>query len=160
MKSLLLWSVLAALALAGLAGISQAVPEWAEDSGFDFWNLPQMNRQLEVQARRTEDLDARMESTLSRIEMRERVVDELVAGQISLHEAAAKFRELTEAVPKYVEIIALQYPNMPEEERYCCYMLDYVWRSQGFPNEPTPALIRLRQEFECSHHSAKTHLTH
>src|SRR4029077_6523787 len=105
----LLWSVLAALALAGLAGMGQAVPDWAEDAGFDFWNLPQINRQLEEQARRSEDLDARLESMLSRIELRQQIIDELLAEQITLSQAAAQFRDLTRAVPMYVSLIQMQY---------------------------------------------------
>ena len=160
MKRLLLWSVLAALALAGLAGISQAIPEWAEDSGLDFWNLPRINRQLELQARRSEDLDARFESALSRIEMRQQVLDELLAGQITLREAAAKFRELTLAVPKHAELIALHYPNMTEDEMYCRYVLDYLRRYTGLDKEPTPAMIRLQREFEYARHqSGGVHLS-
>jgi len=154
MKRLLIWSVLAALALGGLAGMSQAVPEWVEDSGLDFWNLPRVNRQLELQARRTEDLDARLENTFSRIEIRQRVVDQILAGQMSLREAAAKFRELTQAVPKHVELVKLHYPDMSEDEMYCRYVLDYLWRGCGFPKEPTPVLLKLQRELEHARHQA------
>ena len=152
MKRLLLWSVLAALALGGLAGISQAVPEWTEDSGIDFWNLPRLNRQLESQARRSEELDARFESTLSRIEMRQQVVNQLVAGHLSLREAAAKFREINQSVRQNAELVEAMYPNMGEDERYCRYVLDYVRGSMGYGNTRTAVMMRLEQEFEYSQH--------
>jgi hypothetical protein len=161
MKRLLLWSGLAALVVGGLAGMSQAVPDWAEDSGVDFWNLSRLNQQLETQARRTEDLDARFESTFSRIEMRQRVLDQLLAGQMSLREGAVKFREFTQAVPKHVELVKSQYPNMSEDEMYCRYVLDYAWKHSGFPKEPTPALMRLHDEFEGTFpHSGAVHWSH
>jgi hypothetical protein len=151
--------VLAALALAGLAGMGQAVPDWAEDAGFDFWNLPQINRQLEEQARRSEDLDARLESSLNRIELRQRIIGELLAGQITLSQAAAQFRDLTWAVPKYVALIQMQYPNMNEAEKYCRYVLDYARRYSGHHKEPGQIISRLEREFNQScRQSGSVHL--
>ena len=148
MKRLLLWSLLAALGLAGLAGIGQAVPDWAENTGLDLWNLPRVNRQLEQQARRSEDLDSRLDLTLQRIEIKQQVVDGLLAGQMTLHEAAAKFRELTRAVPLYMSIIRSHYPSLGEEEMFCRYVLEYSRRSTGSQKKLADIISRLERDLD------------
>jgi hypothetical protein len=67
----------------------------------------------------TKDIDARMSA-------KRRIAHELIAGRVSLLQAAAAFRDLDERRPRAI-IAAAHYPNAASEgEVYCLIVIGYV----------------------------------
>src|SRR5687767_1238703 len=77
------------------------------DLGLDFWNLPQWQRDLEESVRRREDLTRQEERLLNRLAAKQAVIENLIAGRLSLKEATAHFRALNEADPTSLEAMRL-----------------------------------------------------
>ncbi|MFL5342971.1 MAG: hypothetical protein ACJ8F7_22800 [Gemmataceae bacterium] len=123
-----------ALLLAGASGVSYAVPEWPEDLGVDFWNMPQLNRQIDQCRRQRQEIETSAAETLRRIERKGAVVRDLIDGRLTFVEAATRFRDLNANSAHYQIAIQLNYPDVPGDERHCRNVIDYV-RNQH-PDEP------------------------
>lgn len=80
--------------LAAIVGAAYADPEWAADLGVDYWNLPELQSQLDETRRTREDLEQRSQATLQRMAQKQAVIAELINGDISLADAASQFKRL------------------------------------------------------------------
>jgi len=148
MKRVLICFLTAAAAFSGLAGIGYAIPDWSQETGFDFWNLLRLNRQLEFHRQLSDKLDARMEVSLSRVECKQRVVNQLAAGEVSLFEAAASFRNLARSAPEQLALIRTRYGDIPENEMFCRYVIEYVQITLAENEECRIIVDRLNAELE------------
>jgi hypothetical protein len=83
-----------------LMGASYAFPNWAARSGADWRSLSNLASGLEEGLRRNEELERHRALTEECHVGRQEVVAELVAGRISLLEAAVRFRCLNERLPE------------------------------------------------------------
>jgi hypothetical protein len=83
---------------------------------------------------------------------RQAVVDELLAGGLTLLEAAARFRDIDERHPEfYWEGFRCSYGGDSDEERFCRQVIDFVdGRFVGDPGRGRAAAAPLEGEL-CGH---------
>jgi hypothetical protein len=115
---------LVALALAVSVAVAAARPAWAASAGLDVWNLPDLDRQTADATEESRDLDARDAEVRERIDLKERLVENLVAGRTTLAEVAAQFVALNESRPEYARLIRETYPGATEEEKVARHVVE------------------------------------
>jgi hypothetical protein len=72
------------------------------------------------------ELEARAESNERRVRAKHAVVSELLAGQLTLREAAARFRELDAHMPVLRDLLLRHHPGVSYEVASCRQVLEYV----------------------------------
>ena len=77
------------------------------------------------------ELDARIAEAQHRIGLRREVARDLVAGRVTLGQAADRFREMNEAHPAALHFHSLQFPSATEEELLARQVLGFV-RALGY----------------------------
>jgi len=70
------------------------------------------------------DLQARLESTQRRVQARDAVVTELLAGRLTLLEAAARFGELNAGMPETRDRVMRAYPGAPYRVALCRQVIE------------------------------------
>jgi len=91
-------------------------------------------------------LDAQVKVALGRIDYRQRIVEDLIAGQISLANAAVKFEELNSTYAGGASVV-LTSPEASEEEiRYRQVMFKVKATLEGPPSEASAVVERLEAE--------------
>jgi hypothetical protein len=131
-----------------LLGASSACPNWSARLGVDWWSLFKLPKEMEEGLRQQEELDHRAEQIQRCVTDRQEVVAELIAGRISLLQAAVRFRRLNQRLPESADAYNHFYPGNSEGERLCRYVIAYV-RSTLLDESPdlAPALVeRLNAE--------------
>jgi hypothetical protein len=134
--------------LVGLAACLLCLaPQALRPLGLDFGDLPALYRRLEESHRRREELDHRREVLLRRIAAKEQVVAELVAGRLTLLQAAARFRDLKEEPPDMADPPG--YPcGCSEGERLCREVMAWAdgWLAERAPQRAAAVAARLEAE--------------
>jgi hypothetical protein len=140
---------LLSLTLLGLAYGSLNVfrPAWASAIGLDGWNLPAEEAHLAAERRRAADLMTRDQATLARIIVKSHVVQDLLAGRLTLLEAAAQFRCVNETAEQPLDLTQ-SFPGRTEGERYCRQVLQWSRiEAQRLPSdESADVMHRLEAE--------------
>jgi len=136
----LCWAGVIALLLA-VAGVSYAMPEWTTELGVDFWDVQTLNRQIEQDGRQIEDLDAKTMATVQRLREKTAIAADLVAGNVTLCEAATRYRNLNAAAPHVLATLRDHYPDCSDDERHCRNLLDFVG-SERPPSPETDACLK------------------
>jgi hypothetical protein len=117
--------VVAAFALAS-AGVGYAAPETVRNLGLDYWSLPELVAQCDAATQSGAEIDAQLPGITRSIKVRTEVAEQAAAGELSLLEAAVKFREATFDDESYQGSLRKRYPGMSDEERLCRNVLSYV----------------------------------
>jgi len=143
------------LRLAGCAGflglcvvvtyaLFPCVPEWA---GMDLMKWIGCQRMLDREATRTEELSRRQHHSNERILAKDRIARDLIAGRMSLAEAARRFGALPHAPAPLREQLRADYVGASEEECMCRHVIE--WACQLTRNQPGEAeALRRRLEEE------------
>ncbi len=116
--------VTAVAALATLT-ILACHPTLAKSIGADVWNVPALNDQLRESTGASERLDIEDDEIKRRIDLKETIIEELLAGRITLAEATAKFTELNATRPKYMEAIRASFPGATDQEKAARNVISY-----------------------------------
>jgi hypothetical protein len=106
---------------------------------------------LDVVAR-SADLETRLESSYRRLQAKRAVVSELLAGRLTLLEAAARFRDLDAGLPEFRDLLLQRYPDVPYEVAVCRQVIE---QARSVPRVRTPeqeASIVARLEAELQAH--------
>jgi hypothetical protein len=109
-----------------LMGASYAFPNWAARSGADWRSLSNLLSGLEEGLRQNEELDRRLAVTEQCNAGRQEVVADLIAGRISLLQAAVRFGCLNQRLPESGVAYRYAYPGNSEAERLCRYVIAYT----------------------------------
>lgn len=104
------------VALAVAAGAGWARPDLVRQWGLELWHLPEQQSLLEQERHRERELADSLVQSDRRIANKERVAADLVAGRLTLAEAAARFRPVVEATPGALAALRNCYPGADEEE--------------------------------------------
>ena len=130
---------IAPLCLLLLAPVAAAAPDWAAAVGLDLWNLPSLHSEVEHQLAKERNLDAEDEGIRQRIEIKETLVAELIAGQATLAEVTEQFLALNRSHPYYMEALRGTYSGATDEETVARAVV-------GFVNARLPNLPREQRE--------------
>jgi hypothetical protein len=130
------WSAAVLLTAVG-AGLVYIGADLLSRLGRDFGELAALQRRLDESARRDEELDGHREVYLRRIVVKEQAVGELLAGRLTLPQAAARFRDVEEALPVTWGPPCCAASGSAEGERWCREVMAWVQTQHG---EDLPAL--------------------
>src|SRR5436190_6857272 len=120
------------------AGASYSCVSWNSDLGLDFWNAPALKDDLDQQQRLRLALDLRDVVVLNRIAVKQEIVQAVVAGRLSLLEAAARFHKLNTGEAKLMTDLRREYPSASDDECMCHNVIAYVKHHLGDDRHPLP----------------------
>src|SRR5262249_33796987 len=103
---------------------------------------------LVEQQRRADELEDQLADAVRRSEATEAAVKEVIAGRLTLREAAARFRALAKENPDFQwETFRRTYPGASDEERHCRQVIDAAQKALGYePDEAAEVVTRLEAE--------------
>lgn len=116
MKRSIVYCVVTGLLLTGLTGAGVANPEWVAEVGLDFWNVPRLNNEMDRLQRHSEELEQQARAVMLRLNAKTDIVDEVYNGNLTLSEAALRFRNLNKANPKFIEHARALRPECSDDE--------------------------------------------
>jgi hypothetical protein len=151
-KRLPIFAIAALLALAAAwAGAeyfdSTAGPKGNHDNLAELWSKLQHERQ------RDKELQAAFRTVKARVDGKQRVVQELLDGRITLLEAAARFHELCAPSPAIIAGLHQRYPGCSSDaECYCRSAIRYA--EDVLEDRPDRAAVLARLQAELDDHLA------
>ncbi len=109
-------------------------------------DLPAVRRRLDKERVRGEGLERQRQAVLARMAAKDRVVAELVAGRLTLSQAAARFRGLSVALPDGAHPPGAE--GRTEGERLCREVMARaaVWLADHAPDRAAAVAARLEAE--------------
>jgi hypothetical protein len=118
----------------------------------DCRSLPQPVVEWHDAVQRGQELEDRMSLALRRCGAKEAAVADVIAGRLTLLEAAAEFRDLNAQIPQAKHWLAHQYPDQPYELALCRSIIRRVGLELR-PRMPEQAEILIaRLEAELAEH--------
>jgi hypothetical protein len=119
---------LSCLALLGmsLAALSQYRPAWAVRMSLDWWSLPELCEQVHNGKEKGVELDRTGEGSLARLAAKEEVTQDLLAGRLTLPQAAGRFRALDASSSAPLPPVSDHFAGMKEEERLCRQVIGWA----------------------------------
>ena len=131
------------------AGAGYSCVSWNSDLGLDFWNAP-LKDDLAQQEQVRLALNLRDVVVLNRIAVEiQEIVQAVVAGRLSLLEAAARFHKLNSGEAKLMADLRREYPSANDDECMCRNVIAYVKHHLGDDRHPLPGNCR-RNSTKCS----------
>jgi hypothetical protein len=125
-------SLVLGAALSLLGGVLCLFPGTAARLGLDLWNLPELGLELQRDEAYGTELDREAEETFRREVTKEEVVPEVLAGRLTLWQAAARFRALdATASPRIRKSLGEGFPGIAEDERCCRKVITWVARREA-----------------------------
>jgi hypothetical protein len=137
------------LGLSSLALTLALVPGLAAAVGLDLWNVPATLNALGE----AEEFDRRLDEEVQAVQLRRALKDEaaedVVAGRLTLVEAAARFRRLdADASEEYRRGWGLLSEGSSDEERYCRQVLGYAGLALRGRADAADVLAGLNRQLE------------
>ena len=136
------------LALLVLVAAIVANPTWAAAIGIDVWNLPALRERIETETEKGRAFDYEDAETLRRMDLKDRLVADLIAGRTTLADVTEEFLALNRARPGYSAAIQTTYPGQTDEERTARNVLSYVSQRMGDLSPARQAEVTARLESE------------
>jgi hypothetical protein len=126
-----------------------ANPAWSAALGIDVWNLPALQEQVEADATRGRELDKLDADVLRRMELKDRLVSDLIEGRTTLADVTAEFIRLNRDRPGYATAIRTTYAGRTDEERTARSILYCASRQLSHlpPTSRAAITTRLENEF-------------
>jgi hypothetical protein len=97
--------------------MSLVAPKWAQAAGFDVWNMPALESQLEASTRNDRAMNAEIEDNRNRMAFKTQLVNELLEKRTSLKEVTAQFLALNRTRQSTLLAIRRTYPGETDEEK-------------------------------------------
>lgn len=131
-----------------LAGLTALQPVWLTSLGLDVGKLAELSQQIDRENQRGEELKAVQRDLSRKLVVKNQAIRELIDGRLSLAEAVARFRALSEESPSAVEKIRESYPAASLGGSVCRQVLSWAefevhWSS---PECETEVMARLEEE--------------
>jgi hypothetical protein len=146
--------LLAYLSVLGILGIAAGSPGLfgLNESARKGPGLSSVLSKLQAEVKRAEALDVQLARSRRRLAHRDEIARAAASGRLTLREAAARFRELSERMPGFDPVVfQMTTPGGSDEERYCRAVIIHVRRV--LPDGPAEAAARLeaelREHLEC-----------
>lgn len=143
--------IVALVALVVVVPVAAAIakPAWATAVGLDVWNLPALREENEVAVERRRELDEENAEIKRRMEVKEALIRNLIAGRATLADVTTQFLELDQDRPGYLTLIRGTYPAATDQESMAQNVIQYTWpRLSGEPaSRRFEVMVRLLAEF-------------
>lgn len=128
---------------------------WArlpERLGLDAGGVDKLLREIESEARRRQELEARGKVLFAILAAKQQLAREVAAGRLNLLEAAERFRNLNESLPDF-DLFHFRRgnPGDSDVERLCRQVLAVVAETleeDGDPGTAAPIMARLEAELQ------------
>ncbi|HYH63764.1 MAG TPA: hypothetical protein VD866_03605 [Urbifossiella sp.] len=102
------------------------LPGWLTAANLDVWNTPALRRQVDANRREEARLDGEIADIQAQVRGKERLVEELIAGRITLTDATDQFEAMLAAQPRTANGLRLLYPDAASDrERVARHVVDY-----------------------------------
>jgi hypothetical protein len=124
------------------AGASYSCMSWQSDLGLDFWNAPALKDDLAQQEQVRLALNLSDVVVLNRIAAKQEIVQAVVAGRLSLLEAAAQFHKLNCGEAKLMADLRREYPSANDDECMCRNLIAYVKHHLADDRHPLPRQLQ------------------
>jgi hypothetical protein len=111
--------------------------------------LPEDWAQLAEEDERSQELDDRRAALNVRMEAKVQIIQDLIAGRLTLLAAAARFRDLNSRPPHFHwGRFRMAYAGATDDEKHCNEVLAAVEACRGGRDSADPLVDRLRRELE------------
>jgi hypothetical protein len=116
--------------LAALLGLTYTLtiwlaPDWCTSAGLDVWQLPTLQKQIEVAAKNDIQLKARLDDVQTRMATKTELVESLLAGRTTLKNVTAEFLALNNDSPAMLSI-RTAYVGKTDEEKMARNVMDFA----------------------------------
>jgi hypothetical protein len=135
----------AALVAGVFAGAWVARPAVLRNLGFAVWELPDWQHRLDDQSERDRELDRRWQVSAWRERRKTEICRELIAGRLTLREAATLFLEIPNPPEHLWEDLRFNYKQGTDDERMCRHVIE--WACDLMSAEET-GVAEMRQRWE------------
>jgi hypothetical protein len=137
------------LALSALAAVVFFSPGLAAAVGLDLWNVPGALGAMGQAAELDRRLDEELQVAQLHMALKDEVTEDVVAGRLTLVEAAAQFRTLDACAPEeYRRGWVVLARGVPDEERYCRQVVDYAEQALRDRADGPAVLAGLKRQLE------------
>ena len=82
--------------------------------------------QVHTSMEESRELDAQIEESIQRCKAKEDVVRDVIAGELTLLQAAARFRDVNASWPKARAVVQQAYAGLPYEHALCRQVIAYA----------------------------------
>ena len=82
--------------------------------------------QVHTSIEESRELDAQIEESIQRCKAKEDVVRDVIAGELTLLQAAARFRDVNASWPKARAVVQQAYAGLPYEHALCRQVIAYA----------------------------------
>jgi hypothetical protein len=102
--------------------------------------------------KRAADLQVGLNRRRARQQAKDQIVNDMVAGRITVHDAVRQYRALPDAPNNFMECLRVSERGATDHERLCRHLIDYA--CYGFEDESVALELRRRltEELENSMH--------
>jgi hypothetical protein len=87
---------------------------------------PSLMAQVHTSIEQGHELDVQIEESIQRCKAKEDVVRAVIAGELTLLEAAARFRDVNASLPKARAVVQQAYAGLPYEHALCRQVIAYA----------------------------------
>ena len=138
------------LVIALTAGVVHTLPAWLAGPGPKGESAWELGARLVYEDRREELLSQVRASVLNRLARRQEIARDVIAGRLSLLEAAVGFRRLNEQCPDFAAAYRRGYPGATAEESLCRQVIYWVFNElePKAPDRAREVTSRLEAELE------------
>jgi phage FluMu protein gp41 len=112
--------------IGGLTVLALQVDVGRVADGCDLFNVPKSLQTISQEGKRGQSLDAQDQVILRRMQTQDQIAKEVLAGRLSLNEAAAQFRVLANDAPYDWDHYRPTHPTWSLERRCCQYVIDHI----------------------------------
>jgi hypothetical protein len=130
------------------AGAFAANPVWARSVGLDVWNASALAREHQEAIEQQRELNVVAAAIYQRIEAKEAIVRELVAGRMTLADATARFKALNAMDQDALRVIRETFPGSSDEEKTARNVIEYTLGRADAPAARARLDRRLKAEFQ------------
>jgi hypothetical protein len=100
---------------------------------------------MDAEFERAAKLRAQEGLAAARLQQRQQIINEVIAGRLSLTHAASRFLRLNKSTPECMTALRSYYPGMPDEQRVCeqvIYAVRLVLEDRGEPSDEMEKRLR------------------
>ena len=122
------------------------VPEWADRMGLDFRRTLRLLGEMDRSQQRMKELDLEVQTACRRIDFKNRLTEDLIAGRCTLREAARRLRQGEALSVAYLEELRRRDPGQADLDLLCRHLL--VYTDGALRGRPERAAVVARLEAE------------